>query len=1844
MIDLSDYSFEKLRDDGELTVSRGRRATDGASILLISAASEHPSPSTINRIKHAYSLRNELDSSWAIRPLELLNPHGIPALLLDDPGGEFLDGVLGRSPSLEELLPLAVAITRALGFLHARQLIHRDVKPANVVVNLATNQSWLTGFGLTSRLPRYRQLPDPPDGIAGTLAYIGPEQTGRMNRSIDSRSDLYSLGVTLYEMFVGVLPFEASDAMGWVHCHIARLPVAPNLRRSGIPEPLSAIILKLLAKTPEERYQTAAGVEADLRRILCAVETRGAIEFFPLGARDVPDRLLIPEKLYGREREVELLLAAFERVVSQGTTELVLVSGYSGIGKSSVVNELHNALVPPRGLFASGKFDQYKRDIPYATLAQAFQGLIRPLLSKSESELNKWRDALHEALDPNGALIVELVPELKHIIGEQSAVPELSPSDAQRRFQLVFRNFINVFARPEHPLALFLDDLQWVDAATLDLVEDLLSRADVHHLLLIGAYRGNEVHSTHPLTRRLDAMRQAEAALREISLTPLGREDLQQLVVDALRCEPARAAPLAQLIHQKTTGNPFFAIQFISALADEALLHFDYGEAQWTWDLQRIRAKGYTDNVVDLMVGMLGALPAETQKALQQFACIGNSAECDLLRMVYQESNESMHERLWPAVRSGLIFRSEYSYHFLHDRVQEAAYSLIPQGQRALTHLRIGTILARNTPPERLEETIFDIVNQLNRGSQLITSAEERERVAELNLIASKRAKVSTAYDSALKYLRAGSALLTEETWERNYKLVFAIEYLIAECELLTAEMVAAETRLAILSQRASSRHEVAVVTRLQLTLYTTLDRSDQAITVFLDYLRRYGTDWSERPSRDDVMREYDQIWSLLGSRQIEDLVDLPLMSDPDVLDMLDVFTEIVHAAMFFDEHLSSLAVCRMVSLSLEHGICDASCFGYVWFGMFAGPRFNNYKDGFRFGQLGYDLVEKRGLLRYQARTYISFGTLTPWAKHAAEGRELVRRAFDVAYRMGDLTFAAYSWHELITNYLAVGDGLAEVQTEAERGLAFVKKAGFGLVAENLGAQLGLIRTLRGVTRSFGCFNDQDYDESEAESRLAGNPVLALAEFFYWTRKLQGRFFAGDYAGAVDASTRAHQLLWPAASQLETGDFRFYGALAHAAAWKSASADERRQHFDALIDHHRQLKIWAEHCPANYENRTALVGAEIARIEGRILDAEQLYEKAMRSSHANGFAHNEAVANELAARFYENRGFEIIAETYLRNARYCYLRWGAAGKLRQLDALYPRLGEETRGPGAKSTIGESVEHLDLTTVIKVSEAVSGEIVLDKLIDKLMRIAIEHAGAERGLLILPRGDQMRIQAEATTSGDTVIVRNGEAGVTTAELPESIVHFVGRTHENVILDEATAGNPFSLDPYIRLRRARSVLCLPLLKQAKMIGILYLENSLASHVFTPARVVVLKMLASSAAMSLENATLFTDLQLQVGVLQHLPVSAWTLKPDGTPDFVNQVWLKFSGQTPDFIRSHPEAWMTAVHPEDRETASRAFWDGVRSGRGFAMETRSLRAQDGTYRWHLNQAVVLRDAEGRVLKFVGTTTDIDDQKRAEEALRQTQTELAHVARMTTMGELTASMAHEINQPLSGIITNAGTCLRMLAADPPNIEGARETAQRTIRDGHRASDVINRLRALFSKKAPTIELVDLNEATREVIALSRSELQKNQAILSPELADGLPTIAGDRVQLQQVILNLLLNASEAMRGVDDRPRKLVVRTEPDEGDHVRLSVKDAGVGFEAQSANKLFQAFYTTKSGGMGIGLSVSRSIIESHRGRLWASPNDGPGATFSFYIPCNAESATGAHGVESVQSARGDS
>ena len=1951
-MDLSAYVVQPIREDPEFVLYRARaKELEPSSVLLLSPVSIRPSIETLRKIDHEYSLKGELDAAWAVRPLGVSMWDDKKALVLEDLGGEPLSRLIRGPMETTPFLRLAIALANAVRQVHTRDVMHKDINPSNVLVSPESSRVWLTGFGLASRLRRERQSADPPEFIAGTLAYMAPEQTGRMNRSIDSRSDLYSLGVTLYEMLVGSLPFSASDPMEWVHSHIAREALAPRDRLNNVPGSVSAIIMKLLAKTAEERYQTALGAENDLRRCLAEWETQGRINEFPLGEQDTPDRLLIPERLYGRACEIDTLLACFDRVMDSGRPELVLVSGYSGIGKSTVVNELHKRLVPPRGLFASGKFEQYKRDIPYATLAQAFQSLIRPLLSKREPELDKWRDAIREAVGPNGRLIVDLVPELKLLIGEQPPVPELPPQDAQGRFQLVFRRFISVFARPEHPVALFLDDLQWLDAATLDLFQDLLTQPDVKHLMLIGAYRDNEVHSAHPLIRKLVAIRHAGGAVHEIVLRPLARQDLAQLIADALHCEPGRASPLVQLIQQKTGGNPFFAIQFIYALAEEALLTFDQRHGRWSWDLNRIHAKGHTDNVVDLMVGKLNRLPVETQNALKQLACLGNSADFAILQMIYEKSAEKMHRQLWEAVRAGLIFHSEDSYSFLHDRVQEAAYSLIPEESRTETHLRIGRLLEAQTSPKKHEETIFEIVNQLNRGAALITSRKEREHLAELNLMAGKRAKASTAYTSALKYFAAGTALLVDQPWERQHELIFSLELYRAECEFLTGQPEAAQERLIVLSSNAATTLELAKVAFLRIDLYTALYQSDRAVAVFLEYIEHLGINWPQRPAEDDARREYDRIWRQLGSRSIAELIELPLVTDPGSLATLDVFTKAVMPAIFTDPNLGSLAISRAVSLTLEHGVSDGSCFTFVYLGMIAGPYFGDYDAGFQFGRLGYELVERRGLKRFQASTYMLFaGHVIPWTKHVKASGELLDRAFEAANRIGDLPFAAATRNNIITNRLAAGDPLEDVQIDGENALEFARRARVGFATDILTGQLRLVRTLRGSTTEFGDFNDGQFDELDFERHLEEDPA-ALPKCFYWIRKLQAQFLAGNCASALDSLLKAQPLLWAIPSNFEIVEYHFYGALSRAACWDDAPPDQRQQHFEAVLTHHRQLELWAKSCPENFECRADLVAAEIARVEGRELEAMRRYDRAIRSARENGFVHVEGVANEVAARFYMARGFVKIADMYLREAWYSHLRWGANAKVKQLEQLYPHLREERPVAGSRSTIGTPLENLDLATVIKVSQAVSGEIVLEKLIDVFLRTAIEHAGAERGLLIWPRGQELRIEAEATTADSRTTVNFASRLVSSSDVPEPVLQYAARTHEAVILDDASNRSSFSQDEYVRLRHSRSILCLPLIKQRKLIALLYLENNLAPNVFNERRLALLNVLASAAAISLENGRLYRELQEReakigrlvdanvVGILiwdlegrileandaflrivgyQREDLTAgrlrWTdltpqewhehdehaltnlrtvgstqpyekeyFRKDGnrvlvlvggaliqqggnegvafvldlseqkraeealrrshsylaqaqrlagigifaweTPRrkalYLSEEWYRIYGFDPKHGMPSWEEFLQRVHPEDRANLEATSNRAILEKSDYDVEFRIVIPGERLKFLHSVGEPIL-DPSGQLLQFVGVVMDVTESRRAEEErerLRRTQAELAHMNRVSTMGELTASLAHEIKQPIGAAVTNAEACARLLDRDEPEIAEAREAAVEMAKDIRRAADIIDRVRLLYQKGSSKPDLVDVNEVIREMVVLLANEAYRHSITIITDLGAGLPQVMADRVQLQQLLMNLMLNGIEAMR---EPGGQLRIRSQLAEEGQLLISVADTGVGLPTEDLEKIFDAFFTTKPQGTGLGLAISRSIVTSHGGRIWAVTNSGRGATFHIALP----------------------
>jgi predicted ATPase/signal transduction histidine kinase len=1823
--DLSSYAFSPLRD-GDLTLYRG--TGEGLPPILLVAA-ENNSLGCLTRLQHEYALRADLDAAWAAHPIELSRHRNRLALVLENAGGAVLDRLLGRPLGITEFLRIGISLAWALRQVHARGLIHKDIKPANVLVDVASSGVWLTGFGIASRLPRERPHPEPPEAIAGTLAYMAPEQTGRMNRSIDARSDLYSLGVTFYQMLTGTLPFTAADPLEWVHCHIARQPVPPDQRTVETPRVLSLITMKLLAKTAEERYQTASGLEADLRGCLAEWEAHGRIDPFPLGAHDVSDRLLIPERLYGREREIETLLACFDRVVARGTLELVLVSGFSGIGKSSVVHELHKVLVQPRGLYASGKFDQYKRDIPYVTLAQAFQSLVRSLLSQGEAELSRWRDSFNEALGSNGQLIVNLVPELELIIGKQPAVPDSRPQEAKNRFHMIFRRFLGVFARKEHPLALFLDDLQWLDSATLDLLEHLVKHSEVRHLLLIGAYRDNEVGPSHPLMRTLEAIRETGTTVHEIVLAPLGLDDIGRLVADAVHCEPEHARPLAQLVQEKTGGNPFFAIQFLIALADEGLLAFDSVAGIWAWDINRIRAKNYTDNVVDLMVHKLKRLSIPTQDVLKHLACLGNTAEMGMLSIVYEQNEEAMHAALWEAVRAGLIVHQGNSYKFLHDRIQQAAYSLFPEEHRAAVHLRIGRKLLASMTANEFTEELFEIASQFNRGATLIADRDEKAQVATINLRAGRKAKASTAYASARAYFAAGMALLDEKDWGNQYELTYSSWLERAECELLSGNFETAEQLIAELSQRGTSKVDQAAVCRLKIQLHEVKGECVQGVDSALRCLRLFGIDLPAQPTWERVQAEYETVWSNLKGRQIEDLIDLPLMSDREIQAAMQVLSTLLSSAYFTDLHLNCLHLCRMLNLSMQHGVSGASAHACGWLGVILGHVFHRYQEGYRFAKLACDLAEKHGFIADKAKILESRGLAAFWTQPLANAIDFNRAALRAATESGDLNYACYFMHEFVEFLLQENRPLEEVWHESHRALDFARKARFRDVADLIVSQQHFIATMQLRSAPFSTFSDAQLDEVAFEAQLTGDRMPMLTGW-YWILKTKAQFLSGDYAGALTAAGKAKALLWTTVGEPMVLDYFYYTALTVAACYEKASVDQQREWRGLLTAHLEQLREWTDNYPPTFADKHALVSGEIARLEGRDADAMRLYEQAIKSAREHGFVQNEGLAHEVAAGFYAARGVENIAHTYLRNARDCYLRWGALGKVQQLDKRHPGLREKVAPSVLSATVSAPVEQLDVGTMIKASQAVSSEIELGKLIETLMRVSLEHAGAERGLLILFTDNEPWIAAEARTGRGNIEVTLRNSALTSTELSEAVLHTAMRTQDSVILADASAQIPFSADEYVREKHARSVLCLPLVKQSKLVGALYLENNLTPRVFTSPKLAVLKLLASQAAISLENVRLYDELRRSEAYLSeaqrlsHTGTFAWR------PSSGKIYWTEETYRIFEFDRASTpslELLQLRVHPDDagafRQVAERASEDGQDFAHAFRLRMPDERVK------HVNVvARVFRDQAGDV-EFVGAVMDVTAIRLAERELHKTRADLAHVMRVSSLGELTASIAHEVNQPLGAVMFNAEASLSWLDSDPPNMNEAHAALERIVRDSTRAGDVIRRIRALAKKTDTKMAPLNLNDLLNEAVTFVRHELLSSRVALRVEQTSVRPVVLADKVQLQQVILNLVINSIEAMQPITDRPCELLIRTEHDDPQQVRVTVTDCGVGFSADSEGQLFNTFFTTKSSGMGMGLSICRSIIELHGGRIWAVPNVPHGATIEFTLPLHPRAAS---------------
>ncbi len=1682
---LSGYQIlSQIYESPNSLVYRGIRKEDNQAVILKFLREEYPAPEEIIRYKQEYKITHNLNIKGVVQAYNLEKYQNTLVIIFEDFGGESLKNLMNNQKfTLKEFLFIAIKISKILGKIHASNIIHKDINPSNIVFRPDTKQLKLIDFGISSILSHETSTIRNPNILEGTLAYISPEQTGRMNRLLDYRTDFYSLGATFYELLTDQLPFDATDAMELVHCHIAKQPILPHELNPEIPKAVSDIVMKLLAKTAEERYQSAWGLKADLKECLFQLLHYSQISDFPLGRHDISDKFQIPQKLYGREAEVETLLAAFERVAAGNkseelrmkgetahTSEMMLVSGYSGIGKSALVQEIYKPITRRRGYFISGKFDQFQRNIPYSAVVNAFSDLVHQLLTETEASLVQWREKLLTAFGANGQIIIDVIPEVELIVGKQPEVPELAPAESQNRFNLVFQNFIRVFTQPEHPLVMFIDDLQWADVASLNLIKLLMTAPDSQDLFFIAAYRDNEVSEAHPLMLTVDEIRQSGVRVDHISLSPLDLSNVNQLISDTLKCSLDQTIFLAKLILVKTGGNPFFMNEFLKSLYTEKLLKFDRKQGGWTWDLEQIKAQDITDNVVELMASKIQKLNAIAQRVLQLAACIGNQFDLQTLAIVLEKSQKETALDLHEAVAESLVLplddtykligeleqevtsqKSNYpllithypspitiEYKFAHDRIQQAAYSLIPPQDKQAVHWQVGQLLLQNTPQQVREQKIFDIVNQLNFGIELITIQSERDELAQLNLIAGKKAQASAAYEPAWNYLNVGMDCLSADSWQRQYNLTLSLYVEAAEAAYLSGNFEEMEKLASVVLQQARTLLDKVNVYEVKIQGCTVHNKPLEAIDTALSVLRMLGIKFPKNPKKLDLLLELVKTKLTMKGKGIGDLIDLPEMTNPYKLAAMRILSRVVSAAYFAAPELLPLLVFKQVKLSIEYGNTSVSCSAYATYGLIlCGEAVGDVESGYQFGQLALSLIDKFNAKELKARTLLVVNYfIRHWKEHIRKTVKPLLDAYLIGLETGDLEYAAYSACVHCYHSYVAGKELSSLEREMAKYSNAIKKlnqqTAFYYNALARQVVLNLMDRAEDKFRLIG----ESYDEIKMLPLHIEANAKNICHSVYFYKFFLSYLFQ-DYERAIENAKLVEENIDSAVGSIPLS--HFYNSLAHLAIYFDASKPEQKQILLKVAANQKQLKKWASYAPMTHLHKFYLVEAERHRVLGDHAKAMNYYDRAIELAKEHEYINEEALAHELAAKYYLALGKAKIARVYLLDAYYCYRRWGAIAKVKDLELRYPQLLslksdgvaaaqlktsatqtgtiDPTTSTDPRTTSSGSSEALDLATAIKASQAIFGEMMLDKLLAKLMKILIENAGAQKGFLIMHSQPEsgndkgkLLIEAAGAVDRDNITLLQStpieSIGIQdkTLQLSLAIVNYVARMKESVVLNDATRDSKFKLDPYIIQNKPKSILCVPLINQGKLISIVYLENNLTEGAFTPNRLEVLKLLSVQAAISIKNAKLYTEVKESerklTQFLEAMPVGVSVLDASGKPYYGNRVAYQLLGKgvLPETTADQlAEVYQIYIEGTD-QTYPKERLPPVRALMGETTTVDDLEIHQGDKIIPLEAwGTPIFDEKGNIAYAMVAFQDITDRKRAELERRKFTSELFHL-------------------------------------------------------------------------------------------------------------------------------------------------------------------------------------------------------------------------------------------------------
>jgi predicted ATPase/signal transduction histidine kinase len=1760
----------------------------------------HDRPSFIELVqfRNQYTITKNLPIPGIVQPLSLEPLGSGYALVMEDCGEVALGRYIQQeSLGLTEILAIALQLADILHGLCQHGVVHKDIKPANILIHPESKQVKLIDFSIASLLPKETQEIQNPNVLEGTLAYLAPEQTGRMNRGIDYRADFYALGVTLYQLLTGMLPFISDDPLELVHCHMAKMPVPVDQVKADMPAMIAAIVTKLMAKNAEDRYQSALGLKHDLEQCLSEWQATGLITAFELGQRDLGDRFLIPEKLYGRAAEVQSLLEAFDRV-AHGSSELMLVAGFSGIGKTAVVNEVHKPIVCQRGYFIKGKFDQFNRNIPLSGFVQALRDLMGQLLSEADEQLMQWQTEILSAVGENGQVLLDVIPELEQIIGQQPPAPELSGSTAQNRFNLLFQKFIKVFTTAKHPLVLFLDDLQWADVASLQLIKLLMN--DNGYLLILGAYRDNEVSPAHPFILTVEELKKAQVITNTINLTPLAFDDINHLVADTLNCKQELAQPLTQLIDRKTKGNPFFTTQFLKALHEDGQILFNRNLCYWECDISQVNTLTLTDDVVEFMALQLQKLPAETQRILKLAACVGNQFDLATLAIVSEQLPTEAATALWKALQEGLILPTNQvykffhgpeqsasqelvnpAYRFLHDRIQQAAYCLIPHNQRQHTHLCIGQLLLKNVEGKSLEANIFEIVNHLNLGIPLITQSLKKAELANLNLMAGQKAKAAIAYEAALGYFKIGLDLLTPDCWQIQYDLALILHELAGEAACLLGDYESMQQLTqAVLSNAHHSLDQIKSH-QIQIQGYAAQAKNKEVMQTALSVLQTLGIEMPKQPSQLDTQHKLEQVSDSLSEKCIEDLVNLDQMTDPKALAIMQILSAIIPVVFDSFPQFLPLVVLTKVDLSIRLGNATFSPFAYALYGVILCGVIGDIDTGYQFGQLAIRLLDRLHIREARSSTlFIVHGVINHWKQPIKEILSPLSEAYLAGLEYGDLEHAAWSISLLSFNAYLAGTSLNELEKEMVLRHRLVQQTHQERPAYAHAIFYQAVLSLMGSpTSPCHLIGQQDDDDAVmGEIPVENHDLFSLCHLY--TNKLMLSVLFQDYSQATEDAQKAVENLEGAVGFPLVPVVNFYGSLVQLANYAETTQAEQSVILEKVAVNQDQLEQWASHAPANYLHKFSLVEAQRQQVLGNRGAAIDLYDRAIAGAKANGYIQEEALANELAARFYLDWGKPKIAQEYLTNAYYGYVHWGAKAKVQDLERRYPQLlapilphqqmalsATETvfattslaqsQAPGTQSSSSDSISisaTFDLATIFKASQTLSSEIQFDKLLATLLYTVLENAGADKGALLMPRDNQWFVEAIATLDRpaqvQSVLLANSP------EVTHGLINIVKRSLQPMVIVDATIHSTLATDPYIMQKRPKSLLCTPILQQGKLVAILYLENQITIGAFTRDRIEIIQLLISQAAISLENARLYRRLE----------------------DYSQNLEAKVAQRTQELQEKHQH------------------------------------------------------------------------------LKQTQTQLIQAEKMSALGQMVAGIAHEINNPINFIHGNIShTCeyfkdiLNLLALYEQECPHPSPTLQNKIKEidliflkedlnkllfsmetgSDRIRQIVLGLRNFSRLDESNMKQVDIHEGLENTLLLLQHRLTATgdrPAIAILKNYGKLPLINCYASQLNQVFFNIITNAIDVLATSDaSHCPEICITTEIRDSKTIRVVIADNGLGMSESVCQKIFDPFFTTKpvGQGTGLGLSISYQIVtEKHRGQLHCISHPGRGTEFAIDIP----------------------